>query len=411
MQQLVEPQILDGSYTQGNDIYVPCLIADGDYFNENGIGFPSSLLEQWHETDAWVGRVHNAHPSGNHPLAYEDPPADDLAESAQIDYYLKKSADWAFGTYVKTQLKTLANGSKRLIGIMRIADEGAKRAWKEGKFPQFVSSSVFVLQRDKKGFITDAYPLGVSSVKTPAYPPHIAGVSKQCTGGTECISQLVESSKKRDHNCEYCRYTVLSNFSHKYSSHSFGKVQESSMVDDKPNSPPEGEVKDAVTGQVETLSADGKTKLPKGEEQEIDWKTKFESLNKEHSELKSKHKITEETNSDNNKKIEKLMRRNVETAVRAKVDKVPMFVFDNKEENKEEAIKKFVSRFGKLTEEEILQDIDDTYHLAPKMMEISQKGKRVGESGLITNDGKLTLNKDEPTNEFSIFDATGVFGE
>jgi hypothetical protein len=70
-----------------------------------------------------------------------------------------------------------------------------------------------------------------------------------------------------------------------------------------------------------------------------------------------------------------------------------------------------VSRFGKLTEEEILQDIDDTYHLAPKMMEISQKGKRVGESGLITNDGKLTLNKDEPTNEFSIFDATGVFGE
>lgn len=406
----MEPQILQGAYTKGGDIYVPCLIADGDYFNENGIGYPSSLLVEWHKTDAWVGRVHNAHPSGNHPLAYEPDPPEDLAESAQIDYYLKKSEGWGFGRYVKTFLKTLENGSKRLVGIMRIADEGAKRAWNEGKFPKFVSSSVFVLQRDKKGFITDGYPLGVTSVKTPAYPPHIAGVSKQCVGGRECISKLVESSQKRDHDCGQCRFTILSEIS----SHSVSKVSESSMVDNSKTDPSaEGEeAKEPITADVETTSSDGKTKLPK-EGEEIDWKAKFESLNKEHSDLKSKFKTSEETNASNTTKISKLERRNVETAVRAKIDKVPMFVFDNKEENKEEAIKKFVSRFGKLTEEDILSDIDDTYHLAPKMMEISQRhGKKVGESGLITNDGKLTFSKEEPTaTDVSIFDATGVFSE
>ena len=410
----MEPQILfKDAYVKNGNIYVPALIAEGDYTNENGICYASSLLEKWHKENAILGIAHNAHPTGNHPLAYEDTPPDDLAESAQVDYYRKKSHDWGFGTYVKSILKTLETGSKRLIGIFKITDDGAKKAWNEKKFPPFVSSSAFVHQQ-KDGVITDASLVGVSSVNKPAYPEHIAGVSKQCTGGDECITQLAESSNKRDHYCLYCRHTILS----KISSHSVRKVSESSMANDNdssgqktPGSEVETEIPIKDMGQTETDSK-GNTKETEGSEQELDYKKLFEDATKEISTLKKSLKTANEANDTNTKDIAKLKEKSLKSAISEKLAKVPLFAFDNKEENKDEVVKEFLGLQSKLEEKEILDLVDKRYMLAPKIVEITKRSK-LGESGMITDEGKLINHEtNEDSNDTDdLLSATEVFGK
>ena len=405
----MEPQILfKDAYTKDGDIYFPALIAEGDHWNENGICYPSSLLEKWHKEDAVKNLAHNAHPTGNHPLAYEDSPPDEVAESAKVEYYRKKSHDWGFGTYVKSILKTLENGSKRLIGIFKITDAGAKKAWNEGKFPKFVSSSAFVHQKDSEGRITDASLVGVSSVKTPAYPPHIAGVDKQCVGGDECLSKLAESSSKRDHFCMYCRHTVLSEIS----SHSNEKLSESSMGNEDSGSaasPPQESTGDALKFSETQTSADGKKTEQVSGEEEIDYKSKYEELEKQHKELNKLYKTEKENSANTSSRLEKIEKDNVKSKIRNLVDKVPLVAFDNKEENREEAVNEFMKFYPRLNESEILEQVSKRYYLAPKILEVASKGK-LKESG-ISDNGKLVIPEDETNQDVSILDATEVFGE
>lgn len=417
------PQILfKEAYTKDGDIYVPALIAEGNFVNDNGICYTNELLEKWHKENAVEGIAHNAHPTGNHPLAYEDQPPEDLAESAQVEFYRKKSHDWGFGKYVKSVLKTLDNGSKRLLGIFKITDEGAKKAWNEGKFPKFVSSSAFVHQRDLQGNITDASLVGVSSVITPAYPPHIAGIDKQCTGGDECISKLAESQSKRDHYCMYCRHTILS----KISSLSNEKLSESSMENDGSNSSTSGQ--DATTqtpqgeenkspikdlGQTHTSADGSQTEEKKGDE-EVDYKALSESLQKELKTAKSELKNKSEAEAKNTETVNKLVKESLSSKIREKLAKIPLFAFDNKEENKEVVVKEFLAYHPRLKEEEILSLVESKYHLAPLVMEAHKKQQEAGglkESGLITKDGKLVIHDENNMDaEVSIYDATGVFG-
>jgi len=412
----VEPQILfKDAYTKDGDIYVPALIAEGELWNENGICYTSELLEKWHKEDAVKGLAHNAHSTGNHPLAYEPSAPDDLAESAQVEYYRKKSHDWGFASYVKSILKTLDNGSKRLIGIFKITDNDVKKAWRERKFPRFVSSSAFVHQRDEKGRITDASLVGVSSVKTPAYPPHIAGVDKQCTGGDECISKLAESNSKRDHYCMYCRYTTLSEIS----SLSNEKLSESSMENDSPTSDkkPEGAeagsenespIKDL--GQTQT-SADG-SKTEQISEEEVDYKSKYESLLAEHTIAKKALKTANDSIATNTENVNKLIKESLGSKIRERLAKVPLFAFENKEENKEEVVKEFLALHPKIDEKTILSLVEKRYMLAPLVTKAHEqsKDKNLQESGLITDDGKLVIHDEkEKETGFSILDATGVF--
>lgn len=421
----MEPQILfKDAYEKEGSIYVPALIAEGEYWNKNGICYSSSLLEKWHNSNEGIGIAHNAHPSGNHPLQYEDSPPDDLAESAQVAYYRKKSHDWGFGSYVKTMLKTLDNGSKRLIGIFKITEDGAKKAWRERKFPRFVSSSAFIHERDDKGVITDASLVGVSSVIEPAYPPHIAGVDKDCTGGDECISKLAESASKRDHYCMYCRHTTLS----KISSLSNEKLSESSMENASPNTSenpnaegtnkqPQGEEnKSAIKdlGQTQTSADGSKTETISEGEKEVDYKSLYEAMQKENKTLKSQLKTESETNATNTENINKLVKKSLGSEIRERLAKVPLFAFDNKEENKEEVVKEFLGYHPRLNEKEILSLVESKYKLAPLVVEAhkrsQEKESNLKESGLITNDGKLVIHDENTKEEYSIYDATEVFG-
>lgn len=406
------------------DIFIEVVLAESGYLNQATpqVGYVPEVLEKWHNDKVWEGKVQNAHPSKNHPLIYEDHPRAEWSIAEKVAHYINRSAKWSFGTFIKTKLTTLKDGiNKRLSGILRITDEGAKKAWREGKYPKYNSSSVFILSRDDKtGLITNAIPIASTSVDNPANPLDVAAIQNQCEGGSECLHRLAES----DHSCLYCRHTVLSSFKNKFSSNSSENVSESSMANEDATSKPDSAGDAVTTINDEITSADGKP-LNLGEqkkEQEVtDYKALAESLQKELKQARSDLKTQTEKNDDNTKEIIQIKKERLESKIREILAKVPMFAFENKEENKEEVVKNFMKKFGKIEESEILQDVKDRFALSQKLLTIQQKQTsnkktEVAESSksLFTNDGKLNISEDELSEsgkgKSSILKITEVFG-
>lgn len=401
-------EVISGYEDKNGDIFVTVGMADGNVMGKNGIGYTTELLEKWHKDQSWIGKLQNAHPSQNHPLVYEPKADPELAESAQLDHYTSHANKWGFATFVKTELVTLKNGIKRLLGTFRINEEGAKQAWREKKFPKFNSISTLITEWDEKGFANKAYPIGSSCVKLPAFDEDVAKIHAECTGDAhKCgVTKLGESGV-----CTYCRYTVLTSFKDIFSSHSKPKVSESSMGNDNADSNPSTEGTDTGTGQTiitdETISSDGKTKLntQTPEEPVVDWKAKYEELEKA---TKKKDKAFDEYQTDTNAKLDKLFKEKLEQKIRSRLESIPLFAFDNKEENRESELKRFMKLHPRLTEDEIVENIDSTYKLAPKMKQISERAAKVGESG-ITNDGKLVAESGM-TQDNDILNINEVFG-
>lgn len=392
------------------DIFITIGMADGYVKGKNGIGYTSELLEEWHNTGVWVGKMQNAHPSKNHPLVYEPKVDPKLGESAQLDYYVSKSNKWGFGTFIKTDLLKLANGITRLLGTFRIVEEGAKRAWREGKFPKFSSISTLMTQFDKDGFTTKAHPIASSCVENPAMDIDVAKVHAECTGDEHScgVTKVGESAEV---NCSYCRHSVLTSFKDIFSSHSNPRIQESSMGNDNADaSSPTGENKpnQELEGQApkgsEPTRIVGDEKEP--ETQEVDWKAKYEELEKL---TKKDKKSFEEYRTETSGKLEKLFKEKLEGRIRSQIEKIPLFAFDNKEENRESEIKRFMKLYPRLTEEEIVENVNSTYKLAPKMKIAVEKASKVGESG-ITNDGILVGESSAETKATSSLNFDEVFG-
>jgi hypothetical protein len=404
------------------DLFIEVVLAESGYLNQATppVGYLPQTIEQMHNDKVWEGKVINAHPSKNHPLVYEPRPKQGWSVAQKVAHYMDKSAKWGFGTIIKTKLSTLKDGiNKRLSGIFHIKDEGAKKAWREGKFPKYNSSSVFILDRDANtGLIKEAIPIASTMVDNPANPLDVAAIQNVCEGGDSCIHKLAESS---DHNCLYCRYTVLANFVNKFSSNSIGNVSESSMVNDAEASNPNDTQEAVTTITDETTSASGKP-LGENKEKEVvtDYKALAESLQKELNAKNKELKIETEKNADNTKEITQIKKDKLESKIREILAKVPMFAFENKEENKEEVVKNFMKKFGKLDESEILQDVRDRFALSQKLLTIQQKqtasqNKQVAESSrnLITNDGKLNVPEEdisESGKRSSILKIDEVFG-
>lgn len=392
------------------DIFVTIGMADGYVKGKNGIGYTSELLEQWHNTGVWIGKMQNAHPSKNHPLVYEPKVDPKLGESAQLDYYVSKSNKWGFGTFVKTELKKLANGITRLFGTYRITEEGAKRAWREGKFPKFSSISTLMTQFDEQGFTTKAHPIASSSVEKPAMDIDVAKIHAECTGD-EHTCGVTKVGESAEVNCSYCRHSVLTSFKDNFSSHSNPTIQESSMGNDNADASqsPAGEQNQNQELEGQAPKASEPTRIQGDEEkpetQEIDWKAKYEELERA---TKKEKKSFEEYKTDTTTKLDRLFKEKLESRIRNQLEKIPLFAFDNKEENRESEIKRFIKLYPRLTEDEIIENVESTYKLAPKMKAISEKAK-VGESG-ITNDGKLMIGESSESKVVSGAGLDEVFG-
>jgi len=404
----LQSQVIGGVEDSNGDIFVEFMLAESGYLNENNIGFTPELLTKWHNEKSWEGRVHNAHPTKNHPLAYTPPPVD-KSPLGQIAYYIGESAKWGFATYTKTKLRDIPNNQKRLNGITRITEEKAKQAWREGKFPKYSSSSVFIFERDANtGLITDAMPIASTSVDRPAFPVDIAGIYGTCVGGEECVTKLAESARQE---CNYCRHDVLTSFENTFSSNSKENISESSMGNDtlapatsKLDPPTEDTGTPIKKISEEITSADGqKTEVI---QEDIDWKAKYDAEVKAHKTTQKSHDDLK-TNTDD--RISKLEINEFRLKVRNIIDKVPLDIgFDNKEDNREKAVERYVKLFGKMSEKEILEEVQDKYSLIQKVA-VQNNTKKTGlkESG-ISNDMPLRNTTDKADSR--ILNITKVFG-
>ena len=395
------PQVISGTEDKRGNIHVEFMLAESGYLNDNDIGFTPQLLTKWHEDKAWEGMVHNAHPSKNHPLAYEKPPLD-KSPLGQITYYRAKSANWGFATYVKTKLQDLANNQKRLNGIVRISEEGAKKAWREGKFPKYASSSVFIMERDQNtNLITDAVPIASTSVDRPAFPVDVAGIYGTCEGGEECVTKLAESG------CDYCRHEVLTNFENVFSYQKNQDIKESSMSNETPSGESTGTPINKVS---ETMtSADGKKTetLFQSETVNVDWETKAKELESQLKDANKKIKGYEADKEETDKRFLKLEKDKLETKVRSIIEKIPLAVFDEKEENRESTVQKYLKMYPKMSEEEIMDIVNDRFMIAVKAA-APKKGLKESGRTEVTNDAPL--KNSERKADVSIFALTEVFG-
>lgn len=406
-------EVISGHEDKKGNIHVVTMLAESGYLNDNDIGFTPELLTKWHNQKAWEGCVQNAHPSKNHPLVYEDKPSPDASFTEKVKHYITRSTKWAYGNYLHTKLKDIQGGQKRLLGTFRITDADAKQAWREGKFPKYNSSSVLIVSRDPNtNLITDAVPIASTSVDKPAFPVDVAGIYEQCEGGDECVTKLAESS------CEYCRHKVLTSFENTFSSNSDENVSESSMVNEKPGSESEKpeEEEDKGAGDTEAkstgtpfdklsethTSADGQTtETVTGE---IDYKKKYEDELKAHN-LTKKEKETLQASTD--ERIMNIEKDRLSTKIKSILDKIPLnLAFDGKEENRAKELKKWIGKYNGKNEKEIIEDVEDKFMIA---MKVKEHGKKLGESGLISNDAPLTSG-DTSKASTSIFDVTEVFG-
>lgn len=256
-------KVISGEEQKNGDVHVTFLIAEGDLINKAKHGISSDVLRKWHKLKSWVGLVHNVHTSRNHPLAYYHPPKG-LTESGLIDAYKAESERWGIGRFVETKLVEMGNGAARLLGIVKLYNT-AKKMWKVGKFPLYSSSSVYATE-EKNGLVTDGVPISNTSVDEPAYGIELAKTHGECEGGEECVTKLLENSENG-----LCQKTIdiLSSFENNVSSHSVKKLHESSMGENDGSSNDSAtEAKDAVTGTVETTSAETETESKTGNEQE-----------------------------------------------------------------------------------------------------------------------------------------------
>ncbi len=386
------------------------MLAESGYLNDNEIGFTPELLTKWHKQDAWAGLVQNAHPTKNHPLVYEPKPDPGAPIGERVAHYITKSAKWGYGSYVKTKLQDMKNGQKRLLGIFRITEEDAKKAWREKKFPKYNSSSVLIVDRDPNtNLITDAIPIASTSVDKPAFPVDVAGIYGECEGGDECVTKLAESSM----GCEYCRHAVLTSFVNNFSSNSNDSISESSMVEEKPQSDSNTEDNEeekaegtntgtpfAKLSETHTSADGSKTETIM---EDVDYKKKYEEELKAHEQTKKAKTDYENTTTERILNIEK---DRLGTKIKSILDKVPLgLAFDGKEENRQKELKKYVSRYTGKNEKEIIEDVEDKYMI---VMKVKEHSKKLGESGLISNDAPLKNTVEK--GDASIFDIVGVFG-
>jgi hypothetical protein len=384
MYDIAASHVVSGFEDEKGDIYVKVLLGESGYINNNNVGFTPEILAKWHREGSWQGKVQNVHPSGNHPLAYEPKIPHTAPIPEQLDHYTRLSNKYGFGTFVNTELKAKPDGNNALYGIFRMVDEGAKQAWREGKYPKYSSSSVLIVAENEKGLTTAGYPIASTCVKMPAFPVDVAEIKNHCTGGPECVTKLAESG------C-FCKHEVLTNFGNNFSSQEAKGLFENSMVDDtKPkDSSSETEQPTDPLKQTQTqTSADGTTTTQVTSEKvedEVDWKSKFAELDKEHKKIL---KAKEDYESETNRKFDKIFKEKLEGSIRAKLEKVPLFAFDNKEDNRDKEVDKFMKFYPKLSEDEILNIAEEKYKLAPQLVAVANKKGKVGESG-ITNDGRL----------------------
>jgi len=209
---------------------------------------------------------------------------------------------------------------------------------------------------------------------------------------------------------------IMSSFQNTFSSHSDEKLHESSMGNEDSGTSTEAETKpqDAVTGTVETQSAEGKPAA--GTEQENieelrEFKKKYLAMEPELKELKKSKKEYDDYKADTDKRLAKIESEKVEGKIRNLIEKIPLVIFENKEDNREEEIKKNMKLYGKLSEDELLDHVREKFKLSTKLVEVSNKKSGLKESGFISNNAPAKNSENSETrHKPSILDAHKLFG-
>jgi len=181
------------------------------------------------------------------------------------------------------------------------------------------------------------------------------------------------------------------------------------MTDDSSTlTPPSGESTGTPIDKVSETHTSADGKITEIIQEGVDWKSKYETLEKEHQEATKKAKEYDAYKAETDKRFEKIFKEKLESKVRNIVEKVPLKFFEGKEENREAKIQKYVKQYPKLTEEEIIDNVQEQFRIA-QVITIEAKTKGLKESGLISNDAPLK-NNTATKGDVGIFSITEVFG-
>ena len=151
------------------------------------------------------------------------------------------------------------------------------------------------------------------------------------------------------------------------------------------------DVKPAVDGTVETTSAENQESKTGNEQENLEElreiKKKYLAMEPEFKELKKKSKADDEYKADVDKRFKKIETEKVEGKIRNLIEKIPLSIFENKEDKREEAITSTMKLYGKLNEDELIGFVKDKYSVVEKLVQVStkQNGKNLKESGFISN--------------------------
>lgn len=270
--------------------YVTVFLAEGDTKDKNGVGIADSYLEEFGKqfVSDQITQTALAYPSAGHPK-YQKPPIE-LRQSgntsAIIKWYKKQALPYRIGTFVNTFVKKIVEtGKRRLLGTFVIEDPKYQKMWDEKRFPKWNSTSLYELETDNRGFITNAIPVDNCSVNDPHYGTQRAGIYHTCEGGDECITESQQAVIKQSGGmCSLCKNSSVQLFTEFFDPNnphiSLDEILQSGNLTDDTNSTPannaEGDIKmvtlpDDTQKLIEEKKEGVKEETTK-EEPERDWK-------------------------------------------------------------------------------------------------------------------------------------------
>lgn len=180
--------------------------------------------------------------------------------------------------------------------IIEITDEEAKSALRSGDLPTFVSPQIYHPTANIEGAIaTNWEGTHIALVVNPAWGPHRARITNQCSGDSDtCLSQLMKSG-----SCDFCIKRTIQNYKYIVSKNKSGS--DSSNINKNRS---RGSLADNVEGSNETsktVSIEDFNKLKEQLEQE---QAKAKILEDTNISLKS----TNDSNADKVKALEQEFR-------------------------------------------------------------------------------------------------------
>ena len=184
-------------FEQNNKLFVKAFLMDSS-INQNKWGVDGGSLERNIRT--YVGKPLVLQENFDHPIAR---PGNDL--DLQLEYQ---------ELYRVGNILDVVKKGTRYDAIAEVTDDFAKKAFREGDLPLYVSPQLFKLDaKEPDGKMAKWTGTHLAIVKEPAYTVKKATLNGECTGDLNtCVSYLKKASvhdKFGYGSCGFCNYKVL----------------------------------------------------------------------------------------------------------------------------------------------------------------------------------------------------------